>query len=212
MDSDRGWQGGGRMSRPWMPLYVGDYIADTAHLTAAESGAYLHLIMHYWQKGGLPTDERLLARIAKMTTSQWEESRDVIREFFQDGWKHKRIEFELTEAARLSAAGKAGGVASGASRRSKRTTVERSFNDSERSFNDSRTICEALPSHSQPQETYIHAQAQAEALPTTWKLDEQDKAYARAKGWNDERIKLESDRFGDHARATGRRQKCWHAA
>ena len=117
------------MSRPWMPLYVGDYIADTAHLTAAESGAYLHLIMHYWQKGGLPTDERLLARIAKMTTSQWAESRDVIREFFQDGWKHKRIEFELTEAARLSAAGKAGGVASGASRRSKRTTVERSFND-----------------------------------------------------------------------------------
>jgi uncharacterized protein YdaU (DUF1376 family) len=42
------------MSQPWMPLYVGDYIADTAHLSCAESGAYLHLIMHYWRAGSLP--------------------------------------------------------------------------------------------------------------------------------------------------------------
>jgi len=39
-----------------MPLYVADYLADTAHLGALESGVYLHLIMHYWLKGGLPDD------------------------------------------------------------------------------------------------------------------------------------------------------------
>lgn len=140
------------MSRPWMPLYVGDYIADTAHLTAAESGAYLHLIMHYWMKGGLPDDDRLLSRIAKMTPEQWQESRETVRAFFSDGWKHKRIEFELTEAARISTAGKIGGVASGAARREKRqkrTIVERSLNDQ---GNDSPTICEAL----QPQSQKIH--------------------------------------------------------
>lgn len=122
------------MNRPWMPLYVADFLADTAHLDAAQSGAYLHLMMHYWANGGLPDDDRQLARIAKMTASEWRRARPTVQAFFQDGWKHKRIEFELTEAARISAAGRAGGVASGEARRQRkpndlRTTVERPLND-----------------------------------------------------------------------------------
>jgi uncharacterized protein YdaU (DUF1376 family) len=135
------------MSRPWMPLYVGDYIADTGHLSCAESGAYLHLLMHYWMKGGLPDDDKQLSRIAKMTPKEWTAARPIIQAFFIDGWKHKRIEFELTEAARISAAGKAGGKASGEARRAKKNTNdpptidERSLNDQ---GNDPPTKCEAL--------------------------------------------------------------------
>ena len=55
------------MSRPWMPLCLADYLADTAHLRALESGAYLHLIMHCWRRGSLPDNDRQLATIAKMT-------------------------------------------------------------------------------------------------------------------------------------------------
>ena len=83
------------MIRPWMPLYIADYLADTAHLNATESGAYLHLIMHYWLTGGLPRDETHLARIAKLTPEEWEKHGSVVASFFRKNWRHNRIEKEL---------------------------------------------------------------------------------------------------------------------
>lgn len=120
------------MARPWMPLYVGDYRRDTAHLSALEHGAYLLLIMHYWQAGELPADDRQLSRIAACTPAEWRRIKPTIQAFFSDGWKHARIEFELTETARISEAGRKGGIASGEARRAakqNRTTVQRPFND-----------------------------------------------------------------------------------
>lgn len=90
------------MSAPYMPLFVADYLADTAHLTAAEHGAYLMLVMNYWQRGKpLPADDKKLARIARMTDVEWAGSRDTLAEFFveADGvWAHKRIDAELAVA------------------------------------------------------------------------------------------------------------------
>ena len=143
------------MSRPWMPLYVGDYLADTAHLTAAEHGAYLLLIMHYWRMGSLPTEEAALARIARMTSAEWRHARTTIKAFFDPGWKHKRVEFELTESARISEAGRRGGKASGEARRKKKLgksmpeTNDRSTTV-ERFANDRATIREALQPHKDP--------------------------------------------------------------
>lgn len=101
------------MSRPWMPLYVADYLADTGHLSAAQHGAYMLLIMHYWAKGGLPDDDAKLCRIARMERDEWEDSRDTLAEFFKDGWRHERIEKELADAQsayeRRAAAGRKGG-------------------------------------------------------------------------------------------------------
>ena len=89
-------------SRPWMPLYVADYRHDTAHLSAAEHGAYLLLIMHYWTAGALPDDNRQLARIASMTAAEWRRARPTVQAFFHNGWKHKRIDAELAHAEQVS--------------------------------------------------------------------------------------------------------------
>jgi len=89
-----------------MPLYVADYLADTGHLTCAESGAYLHLIMAYWRAGGpIQMHDAALARAARMTPGEWDAARDAVLAFFirsDDGTlMHKRIDHELAEAERL---------------------------------------------------------------------------------------------------------------
>lgn len=87
--------------RAWMPLDIDDYMADTLHLSAAEHGAYMLLIMRYWKDGGLPSDERMIQRYSRLTIDQWTESRDVIAAFFGEGWRHKRIDAELEKAAAI---------------------------------------------------------------------------------------------------------------
>ena len=91
----------------WMPLYIGDYLADTTHLSMAEHGAYLLLIMTYWRNGPLPDNDKALANMAKCDRKLWmSEIGPVMREFFEarDGkLHHKRIDAELKDAAELSA-------------------------------------------------------------------------------------------------------------
>lgn len=95
------------MSRAWMPLYVADYLADTGHLSASEHGSYLLLIMHYWSNGCLPDDDIKLARIARNTNAEWQKTKKSIEDFFEPGWKHKRIDAELARAADKSNKAKA---------------------------------------------------------------------------------------------------------
>ena len=108
------------MNRPWMPLYVGDYLGDTGHLTTTQHGAYLLLMMHYWRKGELPGDDRQLSKIAKLPLKTWCEYRETLQDFFHDGWKHKRIDAELERMMRVSAkraiAGQKGGIGSALAR------------------------------------------------------------------------------------------------
>jgi uncharacterized protein YdaU (DUF1376 family) len=85
-----------------MPLYVGDYLGDTGHLTTAQHGAYLLLMMHYWRKGELPDCDRQLSKITKLPLKTWCDYRPVLQDFFHSGWKHKRIDAELERMLRVS--------------------------------------------------------------------------------------------------------------
>jgi uncharacterized protein YdaU (DUF1376 family) len=89
-------------ARPWMPLYVSDYLGDTRRLTTLQHGAYMLLIMEYWQHGGLPDDDQELADIAGLEISEWMEIRPRLAKLFKDGWRHKRIDEELAKASEIS--------------------------------------------------------------------------------------------------------------
>lgn len=109
-------------SNAFMPLYVGDYLADTTMLTMEQHGAYLLLIMTYWRnRGPLPDTDEGLAMAVRASSSQWKKLRPTLERFFtvEGGlWKHKRIDDELQKAdekyaARVEASRKANGVRHG---------------------------------------------------------------------------------------------------
>lgn len=66
-------------------LNVGNYLADTQHLTAAESGAYLHLLMACRAYGGfVPSADDNLARVCRMTAPEWANVKPAMLQFFHD--------------------------------------------------------------------------------------------------------------------------------
>lgn len=72
------------MTAPYIPFYVGDYLADTTHLTRSEHGAYLLLLMAMWRGGGkLPADDVRLARLAHCSDAEWAGMRSTILGFFR---------------------------------------------------------------------------------------------------------------------------------
>jgi uncharacterized protein YdaU (DUF1376 family) len=108
------------MGRAWMPLYVGDYLRDTRDLNTLQHGAYLLLIMHYWQHDALPSDDARLAAITGLSIAQWRRIREPVQAKFSDGWRHKRIEAEIAKTDRAfmqrRVAGRNGGIKSGIAR------------------------------------------------------------------------------------------------
>lgn len=91
----------------FMPLYIGDYLGDTVHLTAMEHGAYMLLLMAYWRAGKpLDNDDAQLARICRCTPKEWQKVKPVVLAFFEVGAQlvHGRVEKELKRAAEQYAA------------------------------------------------------------------------------------------------------------
>ena len=66
----------------WMPVYIGDYLADTMRVSTEQHGGYLLLLFHLWRRGILP-DDVVLAQITGLGVSAWSSARQVLGEFFK---------------------------------------------------------------------------------------------------------------------------------
>lgn len=71
---------------PAMPLWTDAYLGDTHHLSTIEHGAYLLLLIAMWRtkERRLPSDDRSLAKYARLTTGQWSRIKGTILPFFDD--------------------------------------------------------------------------------------------------------------------------------
>lgn len=144
----------------WMPLYIGDYLRDTAHLSGAEHGAYLLLLMHAWtHDGGLPTDPEKLRRIARMDGDEWDAAGSSVTPFFieVDGvLRNKRLDLEIERAKGMRKQRQDAGISSAEARKRNRQSNE-TATEGQRNANENPTSVEIpletrrTPSPSQPQ-------------------------------------------------------------
>lgn len=119
--------------RPFMQLYVSDFVGDTLLLSTEHIGAYLLLLIALWNADGvLPADDVKLARVARMTVKKWKSVSSEILHFFivENGeLTHNRLTKELHKSERQSelraAAGSRGGAATALKNKGSRPAIAR---------------------------------------------------------------------------------------
>lgn len=173
----------------WMPIYWGDYLRDTAHLSTVEHGGYMLLIAHYWTTGKpLPSADDRLRRITRMERRDWLASRSALLAFFTpdgDTLRHKRVDAEIARSSVKSAKRKIAG-SEGAKRRWQ--------NDS-----NCHAVAKALPSepvwqNDRQSQSQSQSQTQTESIQNAksrtrgtrmvagWQLDDDGRAFAGSLG------------------------------
>jgi uncharacterized protein YdaU (DUF1376 family) len=98
------------MKHQWMPMFWGDFLANTMHLSAQEVGAYALLIAHAWEHNAcIPLASA--QRIARINNRHWLKVWKKLELFFEplDGLegssskvRHPRVAKELAIAAETS--------------------------------------------------------------------------------------------------------------
>lgn len=106
---------------PVMPLFLDAMIGDTLHLSTEEFGAYLLILFATWRNNGqaLDDDDRMLARICRVSEYRWKKLRPRLAGFFHiiDGkWHQNRLEREWKYVAARAEISRANGLKGGRSR------------------------------------------------------------------------------------------------
>ena len=114
---------------PFMPMFVGDYIADTPELSIEAHGAYCLILFYTWKgRKFLEDDDKKMCRILRLGNRKWQKIKKEILPYFDlsDGtFFQQKLNEMLAEREQNSnrnrANGRLGGIAK--SLKSKDTTL-----------------------------------------------------------------------------------------
>jgi uncharacterized protein YdaU (DUF1376 family) len=89
------------MAKAYMPFYIGDYLADTQHLSTLQHGVYLLLIMvQYTTRRPIENLERAYRTAQAQTPCEREAVELILKEFFifsesEGGFINSRVKRDL---------------------------------------------------------------------------------------------------------------------
>jgi|SRR5579859_199993 len=151
-----------------MPVFIGDYLADTMHLSTEQHGAYLLLLFHLWRRGSLHDNDGTLAQITGLSSTAWTQARPVLADFFQihEGlWRHGRVERERTrvEAKQLSNSKQAKLAAAG--RWGKRALLLPGILENSDAVSNADALPDDADSHSNSEPELLRAHISQERVP-----------------------------------------------
>jgi len=211
-------------SRPFMQLYVSDYLGDTMHLSCEQHGAYLLLLMTMWNADGwLPNEPAKLARVCRLTKAKFVKISDDIMPFFEienDRITHKRMKKEIQKTQEKSQkrreAGRKGGIAK--SLKDKETALANASDlpchspDTRNHIVKEDTNVSSKTPKKSPPKKQAKSKKRKTALPDGWRPKPLSAALKSKLLLSQEEYRHEFDKFTESARAHGRSYVDWDAA
>jgi uncharacterized protein YdaU (DUF1376 family) len=181
------------MSGPqWMPVYIGDYLRDTPHLTAEQHGAYLLILFAMWgsEDGTLPL--AALPRVSKVHPARWARTWSAIQSMFivdGDRVTQKRLCVERDRLEKIRAIRKAQGQLGGLTTAHRRT-MTRGYGDNKTApkpltqNGSDQAIAQAIHIHIEKEDGKqdggeIASQANPDRSNLVRLLDEKEKGWRR---------------------------------
>ena len=212
---------------PIWPVATDALIGDTTHLSDAEIGSYILLLIAQWRNNGdpLPDDDKRLARMARCSMRAWRNGRrEILAELFdvKDGfWSQKRVSKDWLRVAEKIAINRENASRGGYAKslKNKDTDLADATNPAER--NSPVRSSEKLPTHEPdilPNGNIIGATSapppkkRGSQIAKTWEPDGENIAHAIGKGFDLIGIERLAEQFRNHHTAKGTVSKDWNAS
>lgn len=187
--------------RPFMQLYVSDFIGDTLHLSTEQIGAYMLLLMAMWNAGGtLPGDDAKLARIVRMSLKKWRGISDDLMTYFdisEGVISHNRLTKELRKSERKSELRASAGAKGGAAKSLKNNNL---------TVANAKQMHKHLPDTIQKEE--LRSSKKARQIPKDFQPDIE---WAVTRGLSRQIAEIEAEKFVNYWIGEGKPKKDWAA-
>lgn len=203
---------------PSLPLFTDAFIADTGHLNAQQTGAYLMLLMVAWRTAEcrLPDDDDKLARWARVDRRTWNRVKPAVMEFWtlRDGfWTQRRLTQERDIVSKRADAARLNGKHGGRPKSLDNIDMGNppgSFRETQRKAPNPNPIRSSLRSD-QPPPTPRDGDGKT-AIDPNWQPDVTDIDAAITEGVAREAIRREAAQFVDHCLIHKTRSADWRAS